>query len=82
MIDRTASKVAGGPVDAELLREAGELELDLPRIFEDALRDAVAAARRARWLEENRDAIDAYNRHVERDGVFADGVRGHRRASR
>lgn len=27
------------------------------------------------WLEENRDAIDAYNQRVQHDGVFSDGLR-------
>jgi len=27
------------------------------------------------WLEENRAALEAYNRHVEHDGVFSDGLR-------
>jgi antitoxin CcdA len=29
----------------------------------------VAAVRRQRWLEENRDAIDNYNARIERDGL-------------
>jgi post-segregation antitoxin (ccd killing protein) len=28
-----------------------------------------------RWLTENREAIAAYNEHVEAHGVFSDGVR-------
>ncbi len=27
------------------------------------------------WLEANREAIDAYNAHVERDGVFSEDLR-------
>ena len=30
---------------------------------------------REQWLIKNRGAIDAYNKHVERDGVFSDGLR-------
>lgn len=33
-------------------------------------------ATEAKWLAENREAIDAYNEHVEADGVFSDGLRG------
>jgi antitoxin CcdA len=62
-------------VDATLLREAKSLNLSLSRVFESALRDAVARARREQWLAENRAAVEAYNRHVERDGVFSDGFR-------
>jgi hypothetical protein len=28
------------------------------------------------WLEENREAIQAYNEHVEQHGVFSAGLRG------
>lgn len=73
---RMARKATNLSADAELLREAKALDLSLSRVFDSALRDAVAEARRARWLAENRDALDAYNRHIERDGVFSDGVRG------
>jgi antitoxin CcdA len=27
------------------------------------------------WKERNRKAIEAYNEHIERDGVFSDGLR-------
>jgi antitoxin CcdA len=52
------------------------------------LHDEVARARRDRWLENNREALEAYNRHVERGGVFGDGIRtmsrpgAHRRVTR
>jgi antitoxin CcdA len=74
-LDTSARKATNLSVDADLLREAKALNLSLSRVFDSALRDAVAKARRARWLEENRDALDAYNRHIEQDGVFSDGVR-------
>jgi post-segregation antitoxin (ccd killing protein) len=28
------------------------------------------------WLEENREAIEAYNELVAKEGVFSDGLRG------
>src|SRR5688572_20216133 len=30
---------------------------------------------RAAWLRRNRAALEAYNDHVERDGVFSEGLR-------
>ncbi len=34
------------------------------------------AAEAARWLDANRDAIEAYNQMIEQDGyVFSDGAR-------
>lgn len=38
-------------------------------------RELVVAARWKQWLEENREALEAYNRFVERRGVFSDGLR-------
>jgi antitoxin CcdA len=35
----------------------------------------VAEARRARWLEDNKEAIEAYNDMVERDGLPLDEFR-------
>ena len=37
--------------------------------------DLFGVARGAQWLDENREAIDAYNQRVEREGVFSDGLR-------
>jgi antitoxin CcdA len=28
-----------------------------------------------KWKQDNREAIEAYNRRIERDGVFSDGLR-------
>jgi antitoxin CcdA len=62
-------------VDAELLEQARGLGLNLSQVFEASLAEAVRRIRAERWIEENRAAIDAYNEHVERDGVFSDGLR-------
>lgn len=62
-------------VNADLLRQARELGLNLSAELEHRLAEVVAVERRKRWLEENAEAIDAYNAHLERDGVFSDGLR-------
>ena len=36
---------------------------------------AIREEQRKRWLNKNRAALEAYNEHVERDGVFSDGLR-------
>jgi antitoxin CcdA len=71
----TNRKAANLSVDALLLKEAERLNLDISRVFEVALRDAVARARRELRRAENRAALITYNRHIERDGVFSDGLR-------
>jgi antitoxin CcdA len=63
-------------VNSALVQEAKALEINLSREFEAHLADLVRRRKQEKWLEENRDALDAYNTHVERDGVFSDGMRG------
>jgi antitoxin CcdA len=36
----------------------------------------VQRKQRETWLEENREAIEAYNEHVAQHGVFSTGLRG------
>ena len=62
-------------INAELLRKAREAGLNLSQTLERALHQATQEIERQRWLDENRDAIRAYNEHVERDGVFSDELR-------
>lgn len=69
-------RAANVTINADLLRRARELEVNLSQTFEDALVEVVRERARARWLAQNRDAIDAYNRHVERHGAFGDRLRG------
>lgn len=60
---------------ADILREAKELGLNLSEVFESAVAEAIRRRRQELWLEENQEAIDAYNARVERDGVFGDDWR-------
>ena len=62
-------------VDTALLEEARSLGLNLSQVFEAALAVAVRQRRNELWKEKNRAALDAYNEHVDRDGVFSDGLR-------
>ena len=36
---------------------------------------AVLGLKAELWKAQNRSALDAYDEHVERDGVFSDGLR-------
>jgi len=63
-------------VNQGLLEAAKALDINLSATLERALEAEVRARRRERWLEENREAIDAYNEHVREHGVWSDGLRG------
>jgi antitoxin CcdA len=70
-----AKRAANLSVSAELLDEARALQINLSATLERALEEEVRARKRERWLAENREAIAAYNKRIERDGVFSDGLR-------
>lgn len=57
-------------VDSSLLREARALQINLSQVFEERLRDVIREKRQRRWLEENLEAFSAYERFVEKHGVF------------
>ena len=62
-------------VNSDLLSQAREAGVKLSALLERALEEETRRIREARWREENQAAIDAYNEHVEQDGVFSDGLR-------
>lgn len=52
-----------------LLRDARDMGINLSHACERGLAAEVADARRQRWLEENRGAMDAWNGHVAEHGL-------------
>ena len=68
-------RAANVSVRSDLLDAAREAGLYLSATLESALEGALAEEKHKRWREENRDAIAAYNDHVEKHGAFADDVR-------
>lgn len=52
-----------------LLRDAREMGINLSQACEHGLAQAVAETRRRRWLEENQEAMDAWNGHVAQHGL-------------
>lgn len=72
---RPVKKSANLTVDSDLLRQARELKINLSRTLEQKLEEIIRKAKAEHWLEENRSALESYNRHVERRGVFSDKLR-------
>ena len=62
-------------IRSDLLAAARDAGLNLSATLERALTEELAAAQRRKWREENREAIQAYNEHIEKHGTFSDGVR-------
>ena len=63
---RRATNVA---LPETLLRDAREMGINLSQACEHGLAQAVAEKRRHRWLEENQEAMDAWNGHIAQHGL-------------
>ncbi|WJH38144.1 type II toxin-antitoxin system CcdA family antitoxin (plasmid) [Aliirhizobium terrae] len=68
-------KAANLSLDSELLSQARDLDINLSRAAEDGIAKAVKAERERRWLEENSEAIRAYNDYIEKNGLPLDEYR-------
>ncbi len=77
MTDSPARKATNISLDAKLLLEARELEVNVSRACEVGLADEVRKRRWAKWQEDNREAIEAYNQYVATHGLAAEHLYGH-----
>jgi len=68
-------RAANLSVNGDLLSKAKDMNINLSATLEQGLAEALKSKQRERWLAENRAAIEAYNQHVEKHGVFSDGIR-------
>ena len=62
-------RAANLTVDPVLLDEARGLNINLSATFEASLREAVRKEKAAKWLEENRAALEGYNAWIEQNGL-------------
>lgn len=53
----------------DLVAEARELGISLSGACEDGLAAAVKAEKERRWLEENKQALDSWNRYIAEHGL-------------
>jgi antitoxin CcdA len=71
----TAKKAANLTVRADLLEEARARKINLSQTLEAALQVELKKRREAEWLEQNKAAIEAYNREIAEHGLFSDAFR-------
>lgn len=62
-------------VNEDLLEKAKALGINLSAALEAKLEELVRERLRERWLQENREAITAYNEHFESRLVFGESRR-------
>lgn len=63
---RSATNVS---LDRAYVTEARELGINISQACERGLVEVIKEARVARWLEENREALDGYNRYIGEHGL-------------
>jgi antitoxin CcdA len=62
-------------VDAALLAEARALGVNISSVLEDSLRAKLREEQARRWLAENKEAIEALNRDIDKHGVWSERLR-------
>ena len=72
---RTGKTLLEVEIDAELAAEAAARGVDLSATLEEALTRMTAADRGAEWRQRNAATLEAYDRHIESDGLWSDGLR-------
>ena len=74
-IDKARKRPVNLTADGDLVNDAKDFGFNLSQLFEDSLRQAVYEEKKRRWQEENKEAIEAYNRRIAKYGTFSDGLR-------
>ena len=62
-------------VAEDVLADAKRLGMNISQVLEDELRKRVTEEKTRRWQEENREAIEAHNRFIEKHGIFGEEFR-------
>ena len=62
-------------IDAELLTQARAFGINLSATLESALVAETKRRREAKWLDENREALEALNAFTRQHGLFGDSFR-------
>jgi antitoxin CcdA len=62
-------------INSDLLQQAKEHHINLSQALELRLAEILRDEKRRSWKEENREAVEEYNRRIETRGVFSDGLR-------
>jgi len=74
--DKSASKKAANlSINRDLLQKAKNLHINLSQALEQRLIEMLLEEKRRQWMAENQKAIEDYNRRIEAEGVYSDGLR-------
>ena len=62
-------------LNSDLLKKTKALNINLSATLEQALKEKLKNIEAKKWLKENKNAIQAYNDHVNEHGCFSDEFR-------
>jgi antitoxin CcdA len=72
---KPARRATNVSLDSAYLAEARELGINISQACERGLAETLAEERRKRWLDENRAAMEGYNRYIEEHGLPLEDLR-------
>lgn len=62
-------------INSDLLQQAKEHHINLSQALELRLAEILREEKQRDWREQNKEAIEEYNRRIETRGIFSDGLR-------
>lgn len=68
----SAKRAVNLSVDGALLDEARAAGTNVSAVLESALEKELAERRLQKWRDENREAIEDYNRFIDENGLLSD----------
>ncbi|OIO66718.1 MAG: acetoacetyl-CoA synthase [Zetaproteobacteria bacterium CG_4_9_14_3_um_filter_49_83] len=74
-MSKPAKRAVNLRIDEALIDQAKALNVNLSQTLEMSLVEILREKQRAAWLAENREAVQAYNSRIEKQGLFSDGLR-------
>lgn len=73
--ENAMKKATNVTINSDLLQKAKAYKINISKNFEAYLAEVVKKREEERWLEENREAIEAQNKRIAKHGCFSDGIR-------
>lgn len=62
-------------INSDLLEKVKQYKINISANVEKTLETLIYEYEKANWEDQNRDAIDDYNKRVEKEGLFSDNFR-------
>ena len=74
-MEKSVKRVVNLRINKSLIDQAKSMHINLSQTLETSLVEILREKQKEAWLKDNRDAVDAYNEHIQKQGVFSDGLR-------